>query len=295
VYSFLHYQKSAIVKIQAAIIAIAIVVAAVGGVFAYYTYFAPAPPAAKIPIELAGKYILEDYPTAYIELKEDGTYYHAPYTGKWRVEGDGVILENYGWAGGGDVWFRIVDDTLLDESTGNRWVKTTPFSEDVEWLAKVIASEAGSVYDTEKGSWIKCTDTERVAVGWTVLNRLKMGFGGATTIKEVVTAPGQYAYGQKPAPEIRELAIKLLQDRIPDPTGGATHFFSPISMPWQGDEGKFIERLGKHFDEFDTGGGLHEVPGISKKVYFPSWTKTYVWVGDLENVRRAYFMFYRQS
>jgi len=169
----------------------------------------------------------------------------------------------------------------------------TRVDEDVEWLAKVIASEAGSVYDAEKDSWVECTNTERAAVGWTVLNRLRMGFGGATTIKEVVTAPGQYAYGQTPTPEIKRLAIELLQKRIPDPTGGATHFFSPINMPWQGDEGKFIERLGKHFDEFDTGGGLHEVPGISKKVYFPSWTKTYVWVGDLENVRRAYFMFYR--
>lgn len=151
---------------------------------------------------------------------------------------------------------------------------------DIEWLAKVIASEAGSVYD--KGNWVRCTDKERAAVGWTVLNRVKSGtYGG--TIEEVATAPGQYAYSQNPTPEIRELAEKLLAGQIPDPTGGATHFFSPISMPKEGES----------TTGFDVEGGLDEVSGITKRVYFPSWTKTYAWVGELDNVRSAYFMFYR--
>ena len=55
--------------------------------------------------------------------------------------------------------------------------------EDIEWLATVIASEAGSIYD--KGSWIRCTDEERAAVGWTVLNRLKAGTYG-DKIKDIV-------------------------------------------------------------------------------------------------------------
>jgi len=161
--------------------------------------------------------------------------------------------------------------------------------EDVEWLGKMIASEAGSVWDVDH--WVRCTDEERSAVGWTVLNRFKSGVHGKT-IKDVVTERGQYAYNQSPTAEIRQLAKELLKGQIRDPTGGATYFFSPISMPWEGDEDKYISRLKAHFDNFDTGGGLHEVPGISKRVYFPSWTKTHTWVGDLTNVRRAYFMFY---
>ena len=155
-------------------------------------------------------------------------------------------------------------------------------SEDVEWLATVISSEAGSVYD--KGNWVRCTDEERAAVSWTVLNRLRSGTFGQT-IKEVVTAPGQYAHNQEPTSEIGELAKKLLEGRIPDATGGATHFFSPIGMPKEGES----------TTGFDIGGGLHEVPAIAKKVYFPSWTQTMTYVGDLKDVRKSYFMFYRSE
>ena len=176
--------------------------------------------------------------------------------------------------------------TAITDVAGNplaepyTWSFTT-LSADVYWLAKAIMSEASIG-----------TREERIAVGWTVLNRLDSGeFGG--DIEEIVK--GGYAYNQEPTEEIIALAEELLERQISDPTEGATHFFSPISMPWEGDEGEFIERLGRHFDEFDTGGGLHEVPGIEKRVYFPSWTRTLTWVGDLDNVRRAYFMFYRPN
>lgn len=90
-------------------------------------------------------------------------------------------------------------------------------------------------------------------------------------------------HGQEPPPEIKELASKLLRGQITDPTKGATHFFSPISMPKEGESTK----------GFDIGGGLQEVPGITKRIYFPSWTRELVWVGDLARVRTKYFMFYR--
>lgn len=146
----------------------------------------------------------------------------------------------------------------------------------------MIASEAGSVWDIDH--WVRCSDEERYAVGWTVLNRLESGEHGQT-IEEVVTEPGQYAYNQEPTLEIKELSRKLIEGQIPDPTAGATHFFSPISMPKEGEP----------TEGFDVGGGLHEVPGINESVYFPSWTNTLTWVGDLDNVRRAYFMFYRSN
>lgn len=158
----------------------------------------------------------------------------------------------------------------------------TTLADDVYWFAKVIASEAGSVWDIDH--WVRCSDEERSAVGWTVLNRLESGEHGQT-IEEVVTEPGQYAYNQEPTLEIKELSRKLTEGQIPDPTAGATHFFSPISMPKEGEP----------TEGFDVGGELHEVPGINERVYFPSWTNTLTWVGDLDNVRRAYFMFYRSN
>ena len=77
----------------------------------------------------------------------------------------------------------------------------------------------------------------------------------------------------------------MLEGRIPDNTDGATHFFSPISMPKEGESTK----------GFDVGGGLHRVSGLTKRVYFPSWTEQLEWIGDLVNIRGSYFMFYRPS
>jgi len=159
---------------------------------------------------------------------------------------------------------------------------------DIEWLARVIASEAGSVWDTD--GWVRCTDEERAAVGWTVVNRLNSGTWGQT-IEEVATAEGQYAHGGnrtawlmvQTTPEIEDLAGELLEGRIPDPTGGATHFFSPISMPKEDDS----------TTGYDIGGGLHDVLGIAKRVWFPSWTEDLFWVGELNNVGTKYYMFYK--
>jgi outer membrane protein assembly factor BamB len=155
-----------------------------------------------------------------------------------------------------------------------------PNPADVEWLAKVIASEAGSVWDSNH--WVACTEEERAAVGCTLINRLSAGtYGGS--IEEIASAPGQYAHNQSPTLEISALAERLLEGQIPDPTGGATHFFSPISMPKEGES----------TTGFDVGGGLHQVSGITERVYFPSWTEQLTWVGELVDVRTAYFMFYR--
>lgn len=174
------------------------------------------------------------------------------------------------------------ETTLTESGTPPSTTPEKAKPDNIEWLGKVIASEAGSIYD--EGNWVKCTDEERAAVGWTVLNRFKSGTYGET-IEEVVTASGQYAHNQDSTPEIRELATKLLEGQIPDPTGGATHFFSPISMPKEGES----------TTGFDVGEELYEVPGIPKLVYFPSWTKTYAWGDELDNVRKAYFMFYRSG
>ncbi len=245
---------------------------------------------------IPGTYVNQDNPSEYLELDEDGTFYLKEMglgvSGEWEVKGSELRLQ---WMG--MVFTAEIKGNKLYDQDGKVWVKqskpskeetlapaepTTPAAttEDIEWLATVIASEAGSVWDVDR--WVRCTDEERAAVGWTVLNRLSKGTFGET-VEEVVTTPGQYAHNQQPTEEIRELAKQLLEEEISDATGGATHFFSPISMPKEGES----------TTGFDVGGGLHQVPGITKQVYFPSWTITYTWVGDLSNVRRACFMFYQ--
>jgi len=75
----------------------------------------------RVPHELVGIY--ESPWGSRLELRGDGMYYTAGGTaGKWRVEGDRVILENYGLAGGADVWFTIEEKGLRDWE-GDLWKK----------------------------------------------------------------------------------------------------------------------------------------------------------------------------
>lgn len=192
---------------------------------------------------------------------------------------------------------------------GEDWLLA--MDDNVGWLARVIMSEASVG-----------TPTEQKAVGWTVLNRLDKGkFFSPKTVGEVIfpkKGSPQFAYGKHPKPyaDYIALAKKLLKSyeavkqgevpMIPDPTEGADHFFSPISMPKEGDD----------TTGFDVGGGLHQVPydGQDKKVWFPSWarpeegteiteeTTKYLTAEkiprklewrNLADIRHWYFMFYR--
>lgn len=145
--------------------------------------------------------------------------------------------------------------------------------QDIECLATALMSEA-SVGTYE----------ERVAVAWTIFNRVN-STKFPNSICGVVNQPYQYATNQKPTQELMDLAKTLISNPGSDPTTGAIYFFSPRSMPKEGDE-----TFG-----YDVGGGLHDVTGIDKKVYFPSFTMTQEYVGVIRGVRPAYYMFYRDS
>ena len=138
------------------------------------------------------------------------------------------------------------------------------------------------------------TQEERVAVGWTVLNRLDSGRFG-NNIEDIVKSG--YAYNQEPTQEITALAKDLLERKIQDSTARSTHFFSPRSMT--------------------SGFGPYKISGTNEAVLIPYWaiprpysrtspppldweiTEFYQtidnteWVGNLNNVRNWYFMFYR--
>jgi len=228
-------------------------------------------------------------------LEIDGkkyTFWKVVWTNK--TNRDPLVPEKEGWS---------AEDWMLD------------IKDNVGWLSTVIASEAGSIYDKYLGKEVQFTSVERAGVGYTVLNRLGTDIYGSKyiprTVEEVIFpldkryAP-QFGYGKTPPLEIKELARGLLEGRIVDPTNGATHFVSPISMPKEGEPTK----------GFDVKGGLHYVPppsNIPARAYFPGWaakphkitecrgvyseckSDTHTWTGNLENVRNDYFMFYRQN
>jgi hypothetical protein len=120
-------------------------------------------------------------------------------------------------------------------------------------------------------------DAERTSVGFTVLNRLKNA--GQTSVHQVWNA---YAHNQSPTEEMMELARQLLAGQRADITDGSTHFYSPQSMP----------KEGQVTAGFDVGGGLELVPPLRARTFAPSWTKTMKFV-DIPGVRPSFFKFYK--
>lgn len=108
---------------------------------------------------------------------------------------------------------------------------------------------------------------------------IRMLRNGADNVSDVW---GAYAHDQDPKDEIKDLAAKILRCDIPDNSGGATHSYSPRSMPMEGDD------VGAH----DVGGGLEQTPGLPKKNYAPGWSKRFPPV-KIPGVRPSRFKFYR--
>jgi len=148
--------------------------------------------------------------------------------------------------------------------------------ENIELLATILKSEA-SVGN----------NAERLAVGSTVVNRCKRN--NTNKVKDVARA---YGTNQKPTPDnpqtpndtiYYDLAETILSDGFKDSTGGATHYYSPRSMPKEG---------GKTKDN-DVKGGLEETPGLNKRNYKPGWANTYDSC-PVRGAREPYFKFYKQ-
>jgi hypothetical protein len=151
--------------------------------------------------------------------------------------------------------------------------------QNVELLARVLMSEASIG-----------TDAERKAVGLTVINRMEAAH--TKRVSKIVKVGGFYHYAidQDPTlyPEYARLAEQLLTGQIEDFTNGATHFFSPYSMPKEGESTA----------GFDCEGGYsryrNPFSNIAEMVCTPGWSTAleYVYLSD-RNIRPYYYEFYR--
>lgn len=120
-------------------------------------------------------------------------------------------------------------------------------------------------------------DAERIAVGSTVLNRMKR-----KKTARVSNVWGAYAHNQAPTKEVKETARNLLNGKIADNTAGATHYYSPRTMPKEGES----------TEGYDVGGGLESTAGLLKRNYRPSWALTFE-ACPITGVRENYYRFYR--
>ena len=89
--------------------------------------------------------------------------------------------------------------------------------ENIQDLARIIASEARGV-----------NETEQTMVGWTVVNRMKNQY--LVHVSDV-WLHGNYAHNSPPTHTSLQIAEGILTGTLPDISQGATHFYSPSAMP----------------------------------------------------------------
>lgn len=128
---------------------------------------------------------------------------------------------------------------------------------DEEILATTIFLEAGG--ESIKG---------KLAVGWVVLNRVKLGrrhYGSGGGISGVCLKPFQFSCFNSNDPGLGkslginknsqvymsclEAAREVLAGKVEDPTGGATHYFNPrvCGIPKWSRGMDFCGQIGRHF------------------------------------------------
>jgi hypothetical protein len=136
-----------------------------------------------------------------------------------------------------------------------------PTEANVTTLATIITSEMSVGNEQEK-----------TAVAWTWVNRVRRG----------IRTRGQYATGQQPTQGARDLATRILSGQVADNTGGATHFYSPQSMPEEGED------TAGH----DVGGGLETI-GDHSCTYRPGFSTRLLRV-DVPGTRDWFIKVYRE-
>jgi hypothetical protein len=142
------------------------------------------------------------------------------------------------------------------------------YSENERLMASILRTEAG-------GENI----VEQVAVGNTILNRMERN--GTMNVADV---RGGYARElREPSQAMLDLARQLLLGEYSDNTQGATHFYSPQSMPYEG--GKTAG--------MNTRGGLEQVSGLDGRTYRHDWSLEYPRI-IIPFVRDSHFRFYKQ-
>ncbi|MCR4318573.1 MAG: peptidoglycan-binding protein [Planctomycetes bacterium] len=157
---------------------------------------------------------------------------------------------------------REVFATIVTPDDKRRWNNEA----NIRDLARIIMSEAS----------FGGPEAERAAVGYVVLNRMKRN-----EVNNVSDVQRGFSTAQEPNERMLEFARRLLSCQVADNSQGATHFYSPQSMPMEGDPPRG-----------DTGGGLEQTTGVSRRNYVPSWAPGYTRV-NVNGIEEKRFKFYR--
>ena len=149
-------------------------------------------------------------------------------------------------------------------------------AENVRDLARIIASEA-------EGE----NETAQTMVTWAAVNRMR---NNQFQRVSDVWLNHNFAHKAPPTQTSLRIAEAILSHCALDISQGATHFYTPNTMPKKGD---------KIPPGVDIRGGLESVPGVTEngkpiQNYAPGWTGSYQRV-MVPTVAEKVFKFYRQG
>jgi hypothetical protein len=145
--------------------------------------------------------------------------------------------------------------------------------ENINDLGRIITSEADGL-----------DETAQAMVGWTVVNHMKQHHYARVSL---VWTHGNHVHNHMPTSTRLRLAESILNGTARDISQGVTHFYSPVSMPKEGEPSS----------RTDVHGGVESVSGVMKnnrpvRNYRPGWAKrtSAVRVPDIQDKD---FKFYR--
>ena len=159
---------------------------------------------------------------------------------------------------------------------------TSAFAETTDGTADINKAQLAVVMKSEAPDRLPLAQQ---MVGWTVLNRMKQYHH---TYVSQAWANRNYAHNQAPSSQTSRIAADLFSGALTDISQGAQYFYSPLSMPKEGDS-----TIG-----WDVGTDLEQVRGVTDqtgrpvKNHIPRWAarKTRIYT---PGVPEKDFKFYR--
>lgn len=203
--------------------------------------------------------------TPYLDSGDvDGIFGDHTKTAVSQFQMDNSVIDDVGIVGP-PTW-RSLADKLSPLNLNSMPIDSTQITD----MATVITSEMSVG-----------TQDEQVAVAYTLINRLRSS--GQSNVRDVW---GAYAHDQTPTQTFKDLASNIQSGGFltnDDNNAGSTFFYSPRSMPKEGES----------TSGFDVGGGLEgPIAPLTVRNYKPSWTLTKIYV-PISNVREAWCKCYR--
>lgn len=159
--------------------------------------------------------------------------------------------------------------------------RSSDFYDLAKEVAKIVEKEAGGSVVVPGAGAMKIPTSQKYAVAQVIMNRVNRVNppNRVTWVRDNKAFQHASSYSD----ESYSVALGVVSGINYGNAGGATHFYSPVSMPKQGQSTNGV----------DVGGGLEKVDPMNVKNYRPSWTINSKWTFTDSYGPAVLFKFYK--